>query len=311
MEYNTTHEQIIGGQRITTYISMTITPVEMASPCTDDTTEMPDANYVDALIEAAIYNHYPPVATPSEFKRVFARALLEYETFKDTPAEKAAMAAAYALAVKTPSAPKYDNALIVAEVVRHSPTIAMGAEFKAVYDKAVEIYDSLGSCGRTPIGKAEYAVKGAVTIVCPEKCQPTPAELISEVIAERWPVHLGLISTTNELKIAYRARAIFNEFAGGGRDKAVKAVEHAFKELVEDLSAKIDEVIAIEDKAKAKLIAEAIVSHPGHKNWTPLQKEKVRRLAFTNYPLYNFNSPVERATHAVIEAVITLGLSSK
>lgn len=240
MEYNTTHEQIVNGQRITTYISMTVTPVEEA-PSPDETTEMEDANYVEALIEAAIYNYYPPISSPVKFKRVFARAQSEYEGFKGTPAEKAAMAVAYALAVKTPKTSEYGNTLIEAEIAKHSPTIAKGAEFKAVYDKAVDIFEQLNLTDKPTPEKAYYAVKGAIAIVCPDKCQPTPAELISDVIAERWPAHLGLISTTNELKIAYRARAIFNEFAGSGHDKAVKAVEHAYKELVDKVGKELIE----------------------------------------------------------------------
>src|SRR4028119_908666 len=199
MEYNTTHEQIVNGQRITTYISMTVTPVD-ETLCPDETTEMADANYAieqaiearhpgldpsdyekvfelalsyyadssgtpeekaknavknayyqlaysqpnppvdnryrDALIEAAIYNHYPSIETPSEFKRVFTRALSEYEAFRGTPAEKASAAVKYAFWVIPCDEPRYDNALIEAEIAKHSPTITKGDEFKAVYNKA-------------------------------------------------------------------------------------------------------------------------------------------------------------------------------
>lgn len=244
MEYNTTHEQIVNGQRITTYISMTVSPVK-ETPSPDESTKLPDANYVEALIEAAIYNHYPPIVTPSEFKRLFALAHYHYKQTPDgTPAEKAAMAVGYSYWYGTSAFAKYDNALIEAEIAKHFPTIAKGAEFKAVYDKALTLFNQLALWDKSSPKKAEYAVKNAIAIVCPDECQPvtpTPAELISVVIAERWPAHLGLISTTNELKIAYRARAIFNEFAGSGRDKAVKAVEHAFNELVDKVGKELIE----------------------------------------------------------------------
>ena len=242
MEYNTTHEQIIGGQRITTYISMTVTPVEEAPS--------PDANYVEALIEAAIYNHYPPIATPSEFKRVFAKALNFYPCIRltkseDTPANRAAYAVKRAiesicLDKCQPSKAEQGEKDLIArdsmiEVVinSHYPTINTPSDFKAIFDKAVELYPQVPAGGIT-FEKVEKLVEKVITLVRPDLCrQQEPKELISEVIAERWPAHMGLISTTNELKIAYRARAIYNEFAGSGRDKAVKAVEHAFKELVD------------------------------------------------------------------------------
>jgi hypothetical protein len=261
---------------------------------------MADANYVEALIEAAIYNHYPPIATPSEFKRVFARALSEYEAFKGTPAEKAVAAVKYAIWVIPRDEPKYDNAMIKAEIDKHFPTIAKGSEFKAVYDKALELFYERTS------ESAYYAVKAAINIVCPDKCQPvtpTRAKLISDVIEERWP--LNTLSTTNELRIAYRARTIFNEFAGSGRDKAVKAVEHAHKELVDDLAAKIDLVTKPDVDY---LISDAVSEHPRQTFWTVKQEGDLCKLAKTNFLRYA-GTPSEKATQAVSEAAIILGLS--